>query len=100
MLRYKGIAADGPDHCEFRILDGDSPAAPAVVDRVARIAAVLLEENALAGAFRVAGAGRLALDLVKPERSFFHSGIVFAALDAVNDPIKSPTLTLRADEPG
>ena len=28
----------------------------------------------------------------------FHNGIVFAAFDAVNDPLKNPTLTLRATE--
>ena len=99
MLRYKGIAADEPDHCEFRILDGEAPAAPVVVERVARIAGVLLAENKLDGAFRVAGPGLLALDLAKSERGFFHNGIVFAALDAVNDPVRNPTLTLRADEP-
>jgi hypothetical protein len=99
MLRYKGIAADEPEHCEFRILDGDAPALPLVVDRVARIATVLLGENKLAGAFRVAGPGLLALDLPKPNRSFFHNGIVFAALDVVNDPVKNPTLALRADDP-
>jgi hypothetical protein len=100
MLRYKGIAADEPDHCEFCILDGEAPAAPAVVERVARIAGVLLAENELGGAFRVAGPGLLTLDLSKAERGFFHNGIVFAALDAVNDPVRNPTLTLRADEPG
>jgi hypothetical protein len=99
MLRYKGIASDEADHCEFRILDGDAPAARAVVERVARIAAVLLTENELGGSFRVAGPGLLALDLPKAERNFFHNGIVFAALDAVNDPVKNPTLTLRADQP-
>jgi hypothetical protein len=99
MLRYKGIAADEPDYCEFRILEGEAPALPVVVERVARVAAVLLKENRLGGAFRVAGPGLLALDLPQSERGFFHNGIVFAALDAVNDPVKSPTLTLRADDP-
>jgi hypothetical protein len=34
--------------------------------------------------------------LAAEERTFFHNGIVFAALDAINDPIKNPTLNLRA----
>ncbi len=68
------------------------------LERVARIAGVLLAENRLDGAFRVAGAGLLALDLTRSERSFFHTGIVFAALDAVNDPVRNPTLTLSADD--
>jgi hypothetical protein len=98
MLRYKGIAAEEPDHCLFSLFDGDAPAALEVVRRIARIAGVLLAENKLDGKFRAAGPGLLALDLPKAERGFFHNGIVFAALDAVNDPVKNPTLTLRADE--
>jgi len=98
VLRYKGIGADEPDHCEFRIVDGEAPAAPIVLERVARIAAVLLAENKLAGTFRVAGPGLLALDLPKADRGFFHNGIVFAAIDVVNDPVKNPTLARQAEE--
>ena len=98
MLRYRGIASDDEERCLFRILDGDRPADAEALDRVARIAAILLSENDLAGSFAVAGPGLLALELPKAMRGFFHNGIVFAALDAVNDPVKNPTLTLRAEE--
>ena len=98
MLRFRGIAADEPDRCVFRIAEGDAPAAPEVLERVARIAGILVAENGLSGRFSAAGPGELALALSRGERSFFHNGIVFAALDAVNDPVKNPTLTLRAEE--
>jgi len=97
MLRYKGVEADEADFCLFRILEGEEPASPEALDRVKRIATVLLGENKLDGSFRVLGPGLLALDLPKADRGFFHNGIVFAALDAVNDPVRNPTLTLRAD---
>ena len=82
----------------FRIHDGDAPASLEALERVARIAGILLSENGLGGSFAVAGPGELALALPKADRSFFHNGIVFAALDAVNDPVRNPTLTLRAEE--
>jgi hypothetical protein len=53
----------------------------------------------LAGRFVPAAEGSIALELPAAERTFFHGGIVFAALDAFNDPVKNPTLTLLA-EPG
>src|SRR5215510_7420904 len=98
MLRYRGIAVDEPDACQFEIVEEDQPASAEALERVARIASVLLAENRLDGLFRVVGPGRLALVLEKDRRGFFHNGIVFAALDAVNDPIRNPTLTLRADD--
>lgn len=97
MLRFKGIADEDDGACRFRILDGEEAASAETLDRVARIAAVLLSENALEGRFRVAGPGLLALELPRAARGFFHNGIVFAALDAVNDPVRNPTLILRAD---
>ena len=98
MLRYRGIASDEPDRSVFRILDGDVPAGPESLDHVARIAAILLKENGLAGKFGAGAPGELVLELPRADRSFFHNGIVFAALDAVNDPVRNPTLTLRAEE--
>ena len=97
MLRFKGVADEDENVCRFRILDGEEPASAETLDRVARIAAVLLAENALEGRFLAAGPGLLALELPKAHRGFFHNGIVFAALDAVNDPVRNPTLILRAD---
>jgi hypothetical protein len=65
---------------------------------VARLGDLLLRENALAGRFRASGPGLLSLELPLAERTFFHNGIVFAALDAYNDPVRNPTLTLSADD--
>lgn len=98
MLRCKAVEGDEPERSLFRVLDGDEPAPAESLSRVARIADLLLRENELAGRFRVAGPGMLALELAAGERSFFHNGIVFAALDAFNDPVKNPTLTLQAGE--
>lgn len=68
------------------------PAAKESLERVAAIARRLLAENELPGEFAVFDVGLLSLDVRATERSFFHDGIVFAALDAVNDPNKNPTL--------
>jgi hypothetical protein len=97
MLRYRGIASDEPEQSVFRILDGDAPASCETLGRVARIASILLAENGLSGAFAAGEPGELVLELSRADRSFFHNGIVFAALDAVNDPVRNPTLTMRAD---
>ena len=86
------------DRARFRIADGDSPAPAAVLRRVARLGDALLQENGLGGRFDVESDGLLALVLPESDRTFFHNGIVFAALDAYNDPIKNPTLTLSADD--
>ena len=99
MLRCRGIDSEADASCLFRIIEGDEPASAEALEKVARIAGILLTENGLSGSFRVAGPGLLALDLSKGERGFFHNGILFAALDAVNDPVRNPTLTLRADSP-
>jgi len=101
MLRCKGVDGEEPGRSLFRILEAGEPASEESLSRVARVADVLLRENALAGGFRPIGPGILALELPAEERTFFHNGIVFAALDAINDPIKNPTLNLQAgnDEP-
>ena len=98
MLRYRGIASDEPERSVFRIVDDDELASSETLDRVARIASILLQENGLSGTFGAGEPGELVLALSRADRSFFHNGIVFAALDAVNDPVRNPTLTLRADE--
>ena len=70
----------------------------AALERVARAANVLLAENRLAGRFVARGPGLVELELAHDDRTFFHNGIVFAALDAVNDPVRNPTLTMMAAE--
>ena len=98
MLRCKGVEGEESDRCVFRILEAGEPASEESLSRVARVAEILLRENALAGRFHPIGPGMLALVLAAEERTFFHHGIVFAALDAINDPIRSPTLNLRAGD--
>jgi hypothetical protein len=88
----------GPERVSFRILDEDQPAPVANLERVALFGDTLLRENELAGQFLVQGPGLLVLELAEAQRTFFHNGIVFAALDAFNDPVKNPTLTLSADQ--
>lgn len=82
----------------YRVFASDAPAPVESLERVARLADRLLRENTLAGRFRAFGPGVLALELPLGERTFFHNGIVFAALDAYNDPVRNPTLTLSADD--
>lgn len=82
----------------YRVFASDAPAPVESLERVARLADLLLRENTLAGRFRAIGPGVLALELPLGERTFFHNGIVFAALDAYNDPVRNPTLTLSADD--
>ena len=96
MLRCKGVEGEEPERSLFRIFEGGEPASEESLSRVARVAEILLRENALAGRFHPIGPGMLALVLGAEERTFFHNGIVFAALDAINDPIKNPTLNLQA----
>ncbi len=98
MLRCKGLEVDEPERGLFRILGDNRLASIEELERIVRIADLLLRENGLSGVFRAAGPGLLALELPDHERTFFHNGVVFAALDAFNDPVKNPTLTLLADD--
>lgn len=77
----------------FVIENEGEPALKESLERVAVIARRLLVENELPGEFAVFDLGLLALDVRETARSFFHDGIVFAAIDAVNDPGRSPTLS-------
>jgi hypothetical protein len=96
MLRCKGIDPAGPDRSFFTVFDGELPAPVEALARVVRAANVLLAENRLAGRFVASAPGLVALELLRDDRTFFHNGIVFAALDAVNDPVRNPTLTMMA----
>lgn len=93
MLKVSSIRDDGPDRRLFEIRQNGSPADPESLNRVVLYAAHLLRENELPGVFRVAGDGLLALELPSNDRSFFHDGILFAALDVFNNPNKNPTIT-------
>lgn len=96
MLRVTGMR-DGAAHERLYAVEEDgAPASVESLTRVARFGTHLLEENGLAGAFRVAEEGALVLDLSSAERTFFHEGIVFAALDVYNNPLRNPTVTRLA----
>ena len=96
MLKVKGMRDVSPGKRLFVIEDEGSPAPIETVARVASIAGRLLGENELPGEFQTFEAGLLALNVRGSERTFFHDGIVFAALDAVNNPEKNPTITQPA----
>jgi hypothetical protein len=93
VLKVKGMRDVSPGKRLFVIEEEGEPASKELLERVAAIARHLLAENELPGEFSVFDLGLLALDVRVSERSFFHDGIVFAALDAVNDPDKNPTLS-------
>jgi hypothetical protein len=99
MLKIRSIEDDGPDRRLYSVTMAGQPATPEVLADVARIAARLVAENELPGTYRAADGSVLVLELAADKRSFFHDGIVFAALDAVNDPVKSPTLNRLALDP-
>ncbi len=93
MLKVTGIRDDGPDRRLFELHEEGSLASPESLARVVSFAMALLLENGLTGAFRVHGDGLLALDFHGDSRSSFHDGILFAALDVYNDPVKNPTIS-------
>ena len=100
MLKVKSIRDEPEDLRVFEIVSDGAPASAEDLDRVARIASHLVAENQVGGRFAVGsnGGGTLELHIAAARRTFFHDGIVFASLDAVNDPVRSPTLTrLSAD---
>ena len=96
MLKIRWIEDDGPDRRLYFVASDGDPAAAEVLADVARVAGRLVAENELPGAYRAVDGGALLLELPAAQRSFFHDGIVFAAVDAVNDPVRSPTLTRLA----
>jgi hypothetical protein len=96
MLKVKGMRDVSPGKRVFVIEEENGPAPPETIARIASIAERLLEENELPGEFQAFDVGLLALNLRVTQRTFFHDGIVFAALDAVNNPEKNPTITQKA----
>jgi hypothetical protein len=96
MLKVKSMRDVAPGKRVFVIEDEAEPAAVEKIERVAAVAQRLLEENELPGEFRSFEVGLLSLNVRASERTFFHDGIVFAALDAVNNPEKNPTISQPA----
>jgi hypothetical protein len=100
VLKVKGMRDVAPGKRVFVIEDEGEPAPVAAIEHVAVIADRLLRENELPGEFHSFDVGLLGLNVRASERTFFHDGIVFAALDAVNNPEKNPTITQDAVDPG
>jgi hypothetical protein len=97
VLKVREIRDDGPDRTIFRVRDENAPPARKRLERLASIASRLLAENELPGTFRVSGEEEVTLEVAASSRHFLHDGIIFAALDVVNDPVKNPTLTLFSE---
>ena len=93
LLKVKGIEDLGSDRRIYSITADGQPARAEILEDVARIASRLVAENELPGSYKAGEEGAIVLELAELKRSFFHDGIVFAAIDAVNDPVHSPTLT-------
>jgi hypothetical protein len=93
MLKVAGIRDDGAGRRIFDVREDGEKASAESLTRVVGYATQLLLENGVPGSFVVAGEGLIALDLPADSRSYFHDGIVFAALDVYNDPVKNPTIT-------
>jgi hypothetical protein len=96
MLRVKGMRDISPGKRLFVIEEEGEPALPEAIERIASIARRLLVENELPGEYGLFDRGLLVLNVLSSARSFFHDGIVFAALDAVNNPTKNPTISQLA----
>jgi hypothetical protein len=96
VLKVKGMRDVSPGKRLFVIEEEGEPASVEDLGRVASIAGRLLAENELPGEFEVFDRGLLALNVRLSARVFFHDGIVFAALDALNNPEKNPTITQDA----
>jgi hypothetical protein len=96
MLKVKSMRDVSPGKRVFVIEEDGEPAATEKIDRIASIAERLLHENDLPGEFQPFDVGLLALNVRASDRTFFHDGVVFAALDAVNNPQKNPTITQDA----
>jgi hypothetical protein len=96
MLKLKGMRDVSPGKRVFVIEEEGEPAASDSIRRIASIAQRLIQENDLPGEFYVFQTGLLGLDVPATDRTFFHDGIVFASLDAVNNPGKNPTITQLA----
>ena len=93
MLKVRGIEAVSERQRRFRIEEEGGPATESHLAQVAVYACRLLAENELAGDCRPGSKGVLLLELPATESTYFYDGIVFAALDAFNNPSKNPTIT-------
>ena len=93
MLKVRGIEASAQRERHFRVEDDGRPAAEASLKLVAFYTRRLLAENELVGSCRAVSPGLLVLELPETDSTYFYDGLVFAALDAFNNPNKNPTIT-------
>jgi hypothetical protein len=93
VLKVIGVEPGGAQQRRFRINENGKPASETSLKLVAFYVRRLLTENELDGGCRVVTEGMLALDLPPTDSVFFYDGLVFAALDAFNNPNKNPTIT-------
>jgi len=93
VLKVMGIESVRARERLFRVNEDGKPASETSLKLVAFYVRRLLSENELDGGCRVAGEGVLGLDLPPTDSVFFYDGLVFAALDAFNNPNKNPTIT-------
>jgi hypothetical protein len=93
VLRVRGIESVGQSQRRVRVEDDGRAASPASLKLVSLYAGRLLAENELPGECRADGEGVLIMEFPPTETTFFYDGIVFAALDAFNNPNKNPTIT-------
>jgi hypothetical protein len=102
MLRVSTMRDDERGRLRYSIVNGGEPALQEHLARVAGFGNRLLQESGLEGSYSTPEAGVLLLEVSPPSRTFFHEGVVFAALDAFNDPTRNVTITQPAvgDEPG
>ena len=89
----RGIESLGDRERRFRIEDAGRAASEASLQLVSLYTRRLFAENELAGECLAAPGGILILKLPDSDKSYFYDGLVFAALDAFNNPNKNPTIT-------
>ena len=93
MLKVRGVQTVGERERHFRVEDDGRPAAHASLKLVSLYTRRLFAENEIAGECRATAEGILVLELPDTDKTYFYDGIVFAALDAFNNPNKNPTIT-------
>lgn len=98
MLKVREIRDFGADRTVFRIGDDESLPTRDKLARLVAVASRLLAENDLPGAYEILSEDEIVLAVPASTRHFLHDGILFAALDAVNDPVRNPTLTRLTEE--
>ena len=91
VLKVTRISEYGDTHV-FRVLEDCVRASDDMVRRLLVVAGKLLLENGLPGSFRAGAAGQIVLQIGSAGQAYFYDGILFAALDVLNDPNRNPTL--------